>query len=544
MANLPEVDQYDAGVYQLETTDPALAGAGGIMNTPPKSLVNRTRFLLNRMLDGVLSFVLDSGAQNTITLALPQPVQALVDGMEVSFRVAVANNGAVTLSLTNTGGPVLPTLPVYGGDYAALAGGEFPAGATVDAKLNKSLNANNGGAWVVQSITGGFAKIPTAPVGDVTTKAANMAALAAATDGLAAINVGVGANVVLTAAQYGCAILKLTGTPTAPINLVLPAGQSGQWVINNLQGGSNNITVMPAGGAGVVLPQPASASGVATIVISDGTTATFASAQANTASVTPVTFSGITGNTLAIPGGFAPGAIAFIEKNGYLLEAPDFNAVSPNITLTKAAVSTDYFTVYRFSSFTVANAVLKTGDAMSGALSLAAGSTAPNPAANDNSQNLAPTAWIWGNIQALVNSIIGNVTGVTAAALDNSTKLSTTAWVWSNIQALVANCIAAVATAAGFSISATVNGYIKFPSWLGGLVIQWGYVPSAGAIGTSIITFPLTFPNNLYMATVSNAQANTPTIYISTGNWSASGIQVFTSNGSYTWAFSWIAIGR
>jgi hypothetical protein len=410
MANLPEVDQYDAGVYQLETTDPALGGANGIMNTPPKSLVNRTRYLLNRMLDSALSFVVDSGAVNAIVASFPQPIAALVDGMEVSFRVAVTNTTATTLKLTNTGGPTLTTLPIYGADYAALAGGELPAGATVRAKLNMSLNSSNG-AWVVQSIAGGYAKIMTPAVGDASTKAANMAALFNAADGIVTVNVGVGADITLTAAQYGMAILKLSGTPTAPINLILPA-QSGQWIIWNQQGGTNNITAKPSGGTGVVLPQGNAAS----IVCSDGAVASFASAQAGQVSFTPVTITGVTGTTLTVSGGYTPGAL-MIEKNGYLLEPgatpPDFTAAtSPTITLKTAAVSTDVFTVYKFVTFNVANAVQKSGDVMAGALAHAGGDTiAVDPAASDNSTKIPSTKWIWNNIVALVSSVIGTVPG-------------------------------------------------------------------------------------------------------------------------------------
>lgn len=375
MANITETDSFDAGVYQLETTDPALGGANGVMNTPPRSLANRTRFLLNRILDGVLSFVADSGAKNAIVASFPQPIAALIDGMEVSFRVAVLNDAGVTLKLTNTGGPVLPTLALWGSDHVALVGGELPAGATVTAKLNLTLNASNGGAWVISSVTGGYSRILTPPSGDMSNRAANMAAVFNATDGMATVNVGVGTDVVLTAAQTGCAILKLTGTPTAAINLVLPGGQTGQWVINNQQGGTNNITVKPSGGTGVVLPQGATP----TIIVSDGTTASFASAQAAQSAFSILPFSGITGTTLTVPGGYTPGSI-FIEKNGGVLEPADFTAtVNPTITLTKAAVSTDVFNVYRFTSFTVADAVQKSGDTMAGPLAVQAATASENP---------------------------------------------------------------------------------------------------------------------------------------------------------------------
>jgi phage-related tail fiber protein len=47
----------------------------------------------------------------------------------------------------------------------------------------------------------------------------------------------------------------------------------------------------------------------------------------------------------------------------------------------------------------------------------------------------------------------------------------------------------------GFSISLALNGYIIFPTWLGGLVFQWGRV--AQAMGTiSTVSFPVAFPNS------------------------------------------------
>lgn len=45
MANLTESVTYDAGVYQLETTDILAGGASGVSNSPQKNLANRTAYL-------------------------------------------------------------------------------------------------------------------------------------------------------------------------------------------------------------------------------------------------------------------------------------------------------------------------------------------------------------------------------------------------------------------------------------------------------------------------------------------------------------------
>ncbi|MFJ2285939.1 phage tail protein [Pseudomonas iridis] len=45
---------------------------------------------------------------------------------------------------------------------------------------------------------------------------------------------------------------------------------------------------------------------------------------------------------------------------------------------------------------------------------------------------------------------------------------------------------------AGFLSSFTANGYLAFPSWLGGLVIQWG---SLSVIGTATVPLPMAWPS-------------------------------------------------
>lgn len=50
MANLTEASTWDT-VYQLESTDQALGGAGGTMNRQAQALLNRTKFLADTKLN-------------------------------------------------------------------------------------------------------------------------------------------------------------------------------------------------------------------------------------------------------------------------------------------------------------------------------------------------------------------------------------------------------------------------------------------------------------------------------------------------------------
>lgn len=45
MANLAESSTFDAGVYQIELTDPVIGGPSGVTNAPLKNLANRTKYL-------------------------------------------------------------------------------------------------------------------------------------------------------------------------------------------------------------------------------------------------------------------------------------------------------------------------------------------------------------------------------------------------------------------------------------------------------------------------------------------------------------------
>lgn len=204
MANLPETATYDAGVYQLETTDPVQGGASGVSNTPLKNLANRTAYLKQR-----------------------------VDNLESGATVPT---GIATLaSPTFTGDPKAPT-PALGDNDTSLATTAFVQ-ATVGGRLVKSvaggvnvtLTAVEAGNAILEftgTITANIAVIvPTSPtrswiIKNGTSGAFTLTVKTAAGSGVVCTQgrtewvYSDGTNVNAAKTDYDS--IAMTGTPTAP----------------------------------------------------------------------------------------------------------------------------------------------------------------------------------------------------------------------------------------------------------------------------------------------------------------------------------------
>lgn len=129
MANLVETSSFDAGVYQIETSDIVQGGPGGIDNRGPQALANRTRWLLNNKLarDGSQSMtgslVVGDGTANLATT---------VNGLG-------AGVGGGSSFLSRAGG----VTRIAVGNLSAVLGGAFDASGIVLAAGDLVLGAGS-----------------------------------------------------------------------------------------------------------------------------------------------------------------------------------------------------------------------------------------------------------------------------------------------------------------------------------------------------------------------------------------------------------------
>ncbi|STZ09335.1 Uncharacterised protein [Moraxella caprae] len=104
MANLRETSTWEAGIYQLETSDPVMGGENGIDNRAPRQLANRTLWLKNELARQI--GVVNSGklgkTENAVSaskLATARNIAMTGDGSwSVNFNGSQNATGAMTLA--------------------------------------------------------------------------------------------------------------------------------------------------------------------------------------------------------------------------------------------------------------------------------------------------------------------------------------------------------------------------------------------------------------------------------------------------------------
>jgi len=115
-----------------------------------------------------------------------------------------------------------------------------------------------------------------------------------------------------------------------------------------------------------------------------------------------------------------------------------------------------------------------------------------DPSYTNNTNNPASTNWVVGKTQpaTTINDPGFTSSGVTPAS---------TGW--------VRGAMNSIFFYAGFAIQLGQNGYIRLPSFMGGLTIQWGIAPSSvvgnGATNYAVFNFPIPYTTACY-SVVSN----------------------------------------
>ncbi|MEL7551959.1 phage tail protein [Pseudomonas protegens] len=99
----------------------------------------------------------------------------------------------------------------------------------------------------------------------------------------------------------------------------------------------------------------------------------------------------------------------------------------------------------------------------------------------------------------------------------------------------------------GFSISLAANGYIVFPTWMGGLVVQWGSGTSSGAVVENVsIPMPLAWPTGSFAEHATIVGSDTGTHSVLRGTMTTNMMKLTTlRNGAYASGITlrWIAVG-
>ena len=404
----------------------------------------------------VLPFA-NNGAKNTIPTASQIGITAgaasLTDGFPPLTRTPIAAGGVPPSGLDMNG--ILYELSAIlrwanaGGGYAYDAAfatdsnvGGYPKGARV-------LRSDGLGYWFNTTDNN-------------TTDPEGVGAIAAGwvpdfTTGAAAVTM-TGSNVTLTALQYGKPIIVISGLLTANLNLIFPS-IAGEWIVINSTTGPYTITCKTAAGTGVVVNS-------AQAIVGDGTNIYSAVNDAISSMGELIASAGGTADALTAT--FSPAPRMWPNGVPFLVRAASTNATTtPTFTANSGTLAAK--TIVKG-----ANAALVAGD-IAGA-----------------------GHWLLMQYDLTLDKVVllNPARGISTVTIttdptfaDNSPSAASTGW--------VRGAMLAIATAAGFAYSFGTTGYIKLPSWLGGLIAQWGRVTGGnGTINT--VTFPIAFPNAIY----------------------------------------------
>lgn len=132
MATLPEMNEYPAGIYQIETTDPVLGGPpneaskAGLINIPALQLAKRTNWLKVRVdqlvtkviaatttVAGIVRLSNSTGSTSEIEAATPRAVKAAWDNAESrALKSTTVTPGGLATGGGNLGANIAINVPI------------------------------------------------------------------------------------------------------------------------------------------------------------------------------------------------------------------------------------------------------------------------------------------------------------------------------------------------------------------------------------------------------------------------------------------------
>ncbi|WP_425272605.1 gp53-like domain-containing protein [Pseudomonas sichuanensis] len=94
----------------------------------------------------------------------------------------------------------------------------------------------------------------------------------------------------------------------------------------------------------------------------------------------------------------------------------------------------------------------------------------------------------------------------------------------------------------GFAVSLAANGYIIFPTWMGGLIVQWATTSHTGE--NIALSLPVAFPSACVFACVNMQTDNGAAVVMVRTKTNLSGSALISAtNATGTNTYNWLAIG-